>query len=121
MKLGFIAAAALAASSGSALAVGSLADVAVYNRAVHQGLPVYWGEGTAWVAGTPGNEYAIRVRNRSACDLLAVVSVDGVNVVSGQTASPEQSGYVIPAYGSVEIKGWRKSLQRVASFYFTDP
>ena len=52
--------------------------------------------------------------------ILAVTSVDGVNAVSGETASPEQSGYVIDAWGSVEITGWRKSLDRTAAFYFTD-
>src|SRR5438034_5582065 len=52
--------------------------------------------------------------------MCAVTSVDGVNVVRGKTASPEQSGYVIDAYGSVEIAGWRKSLERTAAFYFTD-
>jgi len=46
--------------------------------------------------------------------------VDGVNVVSGDTAAPSQSGYVLDGWGSVEIGGWRKSLQRTAAFYFTD-
>lgn len=106
--------------SGPVLAVGSLADVSVYDRGAQRTLPVHWSEGRAFVAGAPGNEYAIRIRNRSGADLLAVVSVDGVNAVTGQTASPAQSGYVIPARGYLEIKGWRKSLERVAAFYFTD-
>ncbi|MEO8755332.1 MAG: hypothetical protein ABI624_21940, partial [Casimicrobiaceae bacterium] len=33
---------------------------------------------------------------------------------------PSQSGYVLDAWGSVEIAGWRKSLERTAAFYFTD-
>ena len=49
-----------------------------------------------------------------------MTSVDGVNVVTGETASPEQSGYVIDAGDSVEIAGWRRSLERTAAFYFTD-
>jgi hypothetical protein len=48
-----------------------------------------------------------------------VTSVDGVNVVSGATASPGQSGYVLEARASAEISGWRKSLDEVAAFYFT--
>ena len=40
-----------------------------------------------------------------------MTSVDGVNVVSGETASPSQSGYVLDPYESVEISGWRKSLR----------
>jgi hypothetical protein len=103
-----------------AFAAGKLADVTVYDRAAHRLLPVYWSDGQSFVAGAPGNEYAIRVRNRSNVDLLAVVSVDGVNAVTGETASSAQSGYVIPARGYLEIKGWRKSLDRTAAFYFTD-
>jgi hypothetical protein len=45
--------------------------------------------------------------------------VDGVNVITGQTAAQEQSGYVLSAYDSVRIEGWRKSLDEVATFYFT--
>jgi hypothetical protein len=115
-----IAAALLLAASANAGAVGTLADVTVYDRDAQRSLPVHWSEGSAWVAGAPGNEYAIRIRNRTAADLLAVISVDGVNAVTGETASPDQSGYIVPAFGSVEIKGWRKSMRRVASFYFTD-
>jgi hypothetical protein len=109
----------LAASQG-ALAAGSLADVSVYDRSTRTILPVHRAFDERYVAGKPGNEYAIRIRNRSDGDVLAVVSVDGVNVVTGETAGPQQSGYVIPARGYVEIKGWRKSLQRTAAFYFTD-
>jgi hypothetical protein len=121
MKVHSLLAAVLClAASQSALALGSLADVSIHDRQGNRVLPVYRAHDEAYVAGAPGNEYAIRIRNRSDTDVLAVVSVDGVNVVSGETASMQQSGYVIPAHGFVEIKGWRKSLQRIAAFYFTD-
>jgi hypothetical protein len=103
-----------------AFAAGTLADVALYDRDARQSLQTYSSGGQVYVAGTPGSEYTIRIRNRSATDLLAVVSVDGVNAISGETAEPSQSGYVIPARGRLEIKGWRKSLDRIAAFYFTD-
>jgi hypothetical protein len=76
--------------------------------------------GERYVVGTPGHEYAIRIRNDSGQRVLAVTSVDGINVLSGETASPEQSGYVIDAGGSVQISGWRTSLERASAFYFTD-
>jgi hypothetical protein len=120
MKALIIAAAVLAAAAGPAGAVGSLAELTLHDHTAHSTLPVHWSEATAWVAGTPRNEYSLRIRNRSGTDLLAVISVDGVNVVTGQTAAPDQSGYVIPAFGSIEVKGWRKSLERIAAFYFTD-
>lgn len=114
-----VAAALLATLSLAAGAVGRSADVALVDRATGRELPVYWHEGRAFVVGKPGSEYKIVVRNRLREDLLAVVSVDGVNVVSGQTASPDQGGYVIAPRDRTDIKGWRKSLGRIASFYFT--
>src|SRR5580765_5416733 len=52
-------------------------------------------------------------------DVLAVVSVDGVNVITGETAHPSQSGYVLSPRGGLDILGWRKSLSQTAAFYFT--
>ena len=103
-----------------ALAVGSLADVGIYDRSSGEMLPVFQSDGRWYVAGRTGNEYEVRIRNDTGGDLLAVVSVDGVNVVSGETASTSQSGYVIGPWQSLSIQGWRKSLARVATFYFTD-
>jgi hypothetical protein len=114
-----LAAAVLAALSLEAGAVGDLADVTVVDRSTGQTLPVHWHDGRAYVVGKPGNEYQVIVRNRRGEDLLAVTSVDGVNVLTGQTASPEQSGYVVSPWSRVDIKGWRKSTSEVASFYFT--
>jgi len=56
---------------------------------------VYWHDGRAWDRGRPGNEYQVTLRSRQSQDVLAVISVDGVNVVTGQTADPSQSGYVL--------------------------
>jgi hypothetical protein len=116
----FVLAALLSCAAGPAAAVGTLADVAVYDRSSGRELPLHASDGRFFVAGKPGSEYEIRVRNQTAGDLLAVISVDGVNVVSGETAAESQSGYVIPAWRRMEIKGWRKDLTRVAAFYFTD-
>jgi len=112
-------AALLAACATQAAAVGSLADITVFDRSEGRQLPVYWHEGRAWVAGKPGNEYAVRIRNRGREDVLAVVSVDGVNAVSGETASPQQSGYVLSPWRQFELTGWRRNLGQTAAFYFT--
>src|SRR5205809_7354400 len=98
----------------------ALVSVDVYDRTEGTSLVVYPKDGRRYIVGTPGHEYAVRIRNNSGERVLAVTSVDGVNVVSGETASPEQSGYVIDPYGSVEIAGWRKSFERTAAFFFTD-
>jgi hypothetical protein len=94
-------------------------DVEIYDRTEGRVLPIYFHGGRRYVVGKPGNEYAIRVRNASNERALAVMSVDGVNVISGDTASPAQSGYVLGPSESADIAGWRKDMSRTAAFYFT--
>ncbi len=110
---------ALLGLAPAAHAVGSLTDINIYDRTAGQTLPVYYRDGQYFVAGEPDHEYQIQIRNHSGGDVLTVVSVDGVNVVSGETAHWRQSGYVLDNWDSLEIKGWRKSLERTAAFYFT--
>jgi hypothetical protein len=102
-----------------ARAHGGLIDLSVYDRTEGKRLAVYWHEGRAYVVGKPGNEYQVSVRNRLREDVLAIVSVDGVNVISGETAHPSQTGYVLSSYRNYDILGWRKSLAETAAFYFT--
>ena len=109
----------VAAASLSAQAVGQLADITIHDRSTGRELPVHWHDGHAYVVGRPGNEYQVEVRNRRGDDVLAVVSVDGVNVVSGETANTRQSGYVVSPWQRMEIRGWRKSMSDIAAFYFT--
>jgi hypothetical protein len=98
----------------------SAVTIDVYDRTQGETLAIHPLDSQRYVVGTPGHEYAIRIRNETSRRILAVTSVDGVNVVTGETAAPEQSGYVIEAGGSVEIAGWRRSLERTSAFYFTD-
>ena len=112
-------AALLAAFSAHAAALGGLADVTLFDRSDGRQLPVYWHEGRAYVVGKPGNEYAVRIRNRQREDVLGVISVDGVNVITGETALAQQSGYVLAPYRQFDISGWRKNLASTAAFYFT--
>src|SRR6516164_10191038 len=95
------------------------ATVEILDRSEGRVLPTYWHQGRRYVVGKPGNEYAIRVRNPSGGRVLAVMSVDGVNVISGDSASPSQSGYVLAPGETADIAGWRKSMSRTAAFYFT--
>jgi len=105
---------------GSALAGSRLVDVEVYDREQGRILQTYLHQGMNFVEGKPGNEYQIVLRNRTGQRVLAVVSVDGVNVVNGESASYGQSGYVLGPRETLRIQGWRKSLQRTAAFYFTE-
>ena len=98
---------------------GNLLDLAVVDRDTGETLITYMQDGRLYVAGAPGHRYAVRLTNRTGARVLAVLSVDGVNAVSGETASTGQSGYVLDAWESTEINGWRKNLDEIAQFNFT--
>ncbi len=100
-------------------AVGGLADVQVIDRDSGETLTVYRHQGEHWVAGRPGARYAVSVRNATPGRVLSVVSVDGVNVISGETAHWRQTGYVLSPWQQHAINGWRKSDTEVAAFHFT--
>lgn len=108
------------AASAEAGAVGSLARVSVVDRDNGVTLRTYYARGEYWVAGDPGAHYAIEIRNCAGARLLAVTSVDGINVLSGDTAGFEQAGYVFDPGERYQVTGWRKSNSEVAAFTFTD-
>lgn len=114
-----LVAAAAWLGANNACAVGAMVDVDVVDRDTGMTLQVIPFKGSHYIAGRPGARYAIRVSNRTGGRVLAVMSVDGVNIVSGQTASWSQSGYVLEPWQTHEIAGWRKSHQDVAAFEFT--
>lgn len=99
----------------------SLVRIDIVDREQGRWLPEYRARGEAWIAGTPGHRYAVRLTNTSGERVLAVLSIDGVNAITGQTARPSQPGYVLEPWQSAEIEGWRKSWQDVAAFVFTSP
>jgi hypothetical protein len=110
---------ALLMAGGCAHAVGGTVDVRVMDRSTGETLPMYWHGGKWWVPGKPGSRYAVALTNRSGGRVLTVISVDGVNVISGETAAPEQTGYVLSGGQFAQISGWRKNMTRVAAFEFT--
>ena len=113
-------AALLAASACGPVSARSLVDLSVVDRDSGQWLPDIPYRGEHWIAGAPGHRYGVRLTNTTGERVLVVLSVDGVNAVSGQTAHASQGGYVLDPWESAEIDGWRKSLDDVAQFVFTD-
>lgn len=111
--------AVLSLTSLPAQAIGRLADISIVDRDTGATLPVHYARGDYWVAGRPGARYAVNVKNHTGERVLAVPSVDGVNVVSGETASWAQNGYVFSAYEHYQITGWRKSNSEIAAFEFS--
>ncbi|MFZ6741999.1 hypothetical protein ACO0LC_02120 [Undibacterium sp. JH2W] len=98
---------------------GQLAGVSIINQSTGERLPIWRHQGNNYVAGKPGERYAVEITNKTGGRILSVLSVDGVNVLTGATASPQQSGYVLAGQQPVEVKGWRKNMDEVAAFYFT--
>lgn len=120
--LGSLASAAalftLGGCASSALAHPRLATLEVFDRDSGQVLPRYAKDGRLFVPGRPGARYALRLRNLTHARILVVLSVDGINVISGESADWRQTGYVLDPGRTYDINGWRKSGSEVAAFEF---
>lgn len=81
-------------------------------------IPEYGHKGLTFVEGRRGQPFVLNLRNNSAQRVLAVVSIDGLNVVDGEACTPQSRGYIIPGYSSVDIQGWRTSLDEIHNFKF---
>ncbi len=93
-------------------------EVRLEDRTLGRDVPMVRHQGQDFAVGEPGHRYGIRLTNRSGERVLAVLSVDGVNVVTGETANPGQSGYVLGPWQSTVINGWRKNMSEIAAFNF---
>src|SRR5690606_11632904 len=87
--------AALLAALAFPSAARPLVDVSIVDREDGRLLPQYRHAGDRWIAGTPGHRYAVRLANTTDRRVLVVLSVDGVNAVTGEDADPSQAGYVL--------------------------
>lgn len=109
----------LLALTGPALAqTNNLVDISVVNRDTGESLRTWYHDGRLYVAGAPGTLYGLRFANHTGGRVLAVASVDGVNIVTGETANYNQRGYVLDPWQTTTINGWRKSETTVAAFQF---
>jgi hypothetical protein len=78
-----------------------------------------YGGGT-YILGQLGARYTLRVSNHTGRRVEAVVSVDGRDAIDGRPADfRNKRGYLIPAWGSVDIDGWRISRSQAAAFRFS--
>ena len=110
--------AGLPACAHQALPRAAPVALSIIDRDTGTPLSVYLKDGRNYVAGKPASRYAIRLSNRSGGRVLVVLSVDGINVISGQTAGVGQTGYVLSPWQSYDIAGWRKSDSAIAAFEF---
>lgn len=68
-----------------------------------------------------GEEYSIRVTNRTNRRVGVVIAVDGRNIISGQKSWLKNSErmYIIEPYATNVFEGWRTGMDRTNRFYFT--
>lgn len=72
-----------------------------------------------FIEARKGQAYSIRIKNNSWNKILAATSVDGLDCITGQSATTENNnGYVINGYNSLTIDGFRISNEKVAKFVF---
>lgn len=82
--------------------------------------PSFRHDGESYVLGHAGDRYVIRVLNHTGRRVEAVVTVDGRDVVDGKPGDfRNKRGYLVPAWGQIDIDGWRLSESRAAAFRFS--
>ncbi|MBS0213656.1 MAG: hypothetical protein JSR26_10830 [Proteobacteria bacterium] len=106
-------------SATACAAAQPLVDLSIVDRDTGSSLTTYRHHDRSYVAGEPGHRYALHLYNHTAERVMVVLSVDGVNAVTGQTAAANQAGYVLGPWQSADIAGWRKSDDDIAQFVFT--
>ena len=75
-------------------------------------------DGKTYIEAKDGSEYEIHIKNHGCGRALVVASVDGLNVLTGESASTLDSGYVVNGYSDFKIKGFRYNNDKVGAFKF---
>lgn len=70
--------------------------------------------------GDPGERYALLIENHSGERFEVVTTVDGLDVLDGEDGNLDKRGYLVNAYSSVLIDGFRRSNDEVAAFRLGD-
>lgn len=73
----------------------------------------------SFVEAREGTEYTLRFKNNGSKRVLAIFSVDGIEVLKGKAAAQADNGYVVDAFSSIEVKGYRIDETSVANFKFS--
>ncbi len=83
------------------------------------------GSGKRYLEAREGVSYAVRLDNRTGERVGVVLTVDGLNAISGVQETPQPWGahermYILDPWGSTTVRGWRTSLAEVRRFTFVD-
>lgn len=79
----------------------------------------YGHQGRTYVEAREGSQFTLRLKNNTAARVEAVISVDGLSVLDGEPATVNSRGYILAAYQSYDVVGWRKDLASCARFIFS--
>jgi len=71
-----------------------------------------------YIEGRSGSKFSLYFKNNSYQRVLVVPSVDGLSVMDGKPASNDSDGYVVDAWSSLEVPGWRINKSKVGTFKF---
>jgi hypothetical protein len=91
-------------------------DMRVYvnGRSVRE----YNHKGNTFIESRHGSAYTIKIKNDNSYRVMVVLSVDGLDVITGKAAEDSNKGYIVDGYSSTEIKGYRLSDTDSAAFVF---
>jgi hypothetical protein len=78
------------------------------------------GSGRRYLEAHEGAHYALVLSNRTRERLGVAVTVDGLNVISGERDAGHGRMYVLGPWEATTVHGWRSSLHEVRRFTFVD-
>lgn len=80
-------------------------------------LPRYHG-GKTYVEAEPGQSYTLVLGNHSSQRKLVVLTVDGLNTITGKVGSYADPGWVLEPGQTARIEGWKLDSESAAAFTF---
>jgi len=89
-------------------------QVLVHGKPVRE----YQHDGRLFLEGRKGSDFTIRLKNLTRKRILAVISIDGLSIITGEEASVKEGGYVLNARETLNIPGWSLNNDEVARFFF---
>lgn len=70
------------------------------------------------VIGQAGNDYRVRLENRSKKRIEVIVTVDGLNSLTSTKAGYSQRGYILEPKQTYDVEGFRNGGSKVRTFRF---
>jgi hypothetical protein len=78
------------------------------------------GSGRYYIEARKGCRYSVALANRTGERVGVVLTVDGLNAISGERETGRGRMYVLDPWQRTSVQGWRTSLQEVRQFTFVD-